>query len=110
MPERKSRPWIPKSRKKTQPKQTNENWGKTSFYHSKEWRRLRAIFKAKNPLCVECAKKNRVVEMYAVDHIRSIKDGGAALDENNLQSLCKSCHARKTGRESRRRTNKINKN
>ncbi|RKL63248.1 hypothetical protein DXT63_07535 [Thermoanaerobacteraceae bacterium SP2] len=28
-----------------------------------------------------------------------IKEGGAALDINNLQSLCKCCHDSKTARE-----------
>ena len=31
-----------------------------------------------------------------VDHIVPIADGGEKLDEDNLQSLCQDCHARKT--------------
>jgi 5-methylcytosine-specific restriction endonuclease McrA len=35
-----------------------------------------------------------------VDHIIAIKDGGDALNEANLQSLCNRCHQRKRGQES----------
>ena len=31
-----------------------------------------------------------------VDHIVPIADGGAPLDQANLQSLCHECHSRKT--------------
>jgi 5-methylcytosine-specific restriction endonuclease McrA len=34
-----------------------------------------------------------------VDHILAMKDGGEALNDNNLQSLCNSCHQRKRGQE-----------
>jgi 5-methylcytosine-specific restriction endonuclease McrA len=34
-----------------------------------------------------------------VDHIVPIRQGGAALDMNNLQSLCWSCHCAKSIKE-----------
>ena len=37
-----------------------------------------------------------------VDHVRPINEGGAALDLENLQSLCHACHNRKSGRERHR--------
>jgi 5-methylcytosine-specific restriction protein A len=36
------------------------------------------------------------------DHIERISDGGPRLDSGNLQSLCHSCHSRKTAHEGRR--------
>lgn len=38
-----------------------------------------------------------------VDHVVPIKDGGARFDWVNLQSLCVSCHNRKTATETARR-------
>lgn len=35
------------------------------------------------------------------DHVVPIADGGARLDEANLQPLCKGCHSRKTLAENR---------
>lgn len=34
-----------------------------------------------------------------VDHKVTIAAGGARLEDSNLQSLCKSCHSRKTALE-----------
>jgi len=34
-----------------------------------------------------------------VDHVRPLSDGGDHYDADNLQALCRSCHARKTCRE-----------
>lgn len=64
------------------------------------WRRLRLVKLAMNPLCEECQVHDRVVAASEVDHIRPLADGG--LDElDNLRSLCKSCHSRKTAAHSR---------
>lgn len=54
---------------------------------------------ARHPLCVECQAKGMVVAAAEVDHIVPLADGGTN-DDENLQSLCKSCHSRKTARES----------
>lgn len=37
-----------------------------------------------------------------VDHIQPIRFGGAALDMENLQSLCWSCHSAKSVKEGSR--------
>jgi HNH endonuclease. len=34
-----------------------------------------------------------------VDHIQPIRLGGEVYDLDNLQTLCKSCHNRKSGKE-----------
>jgi 5-methylcytosine-specific restriction protein A len=39
-----------------------------------------------------------------VDHIKELKDGGDPWDVDNLMTLCKSCHAKKTGEEVKKRS------
>lgn len=73
----------------------------SSFYNSWVWRKFAKRFKQNNPLCVECEKKDLVVPVKVVDHIVRINAGGAKLDEANCQSLCESCHNRKSSNESR---------
>ena len=34
-----------------------------------------------------------------MDHIKPVTKGGAKFDESNLQTLCNSCHATKSGQE-----------
>lgn len=63
------------------------------------WRRLRAMVLAREPLCRECAKRDRIVDAREVDHVTPIRFGGKRLDPANLQPLCKPCHSRKTLRE-----------
>jgi len=58
------------------------------------------MYLAKNPLCAECEKAGRLTPATEVHHIVAIADGGSDRDEN-LQPLCKSCHSRKTAKESR---------
>ena len=58
---------------------------------------MRAAQLLLDPFCAECAKQGRRVRASDVDHIRDHK-GNAKIffDANNLQSLCHSCHSRKT--------------
>lgn len=72
------------------------------FYDSKEWKRLRNAFRSANPLCINVDVCGNA--MYYVDHIVPIGDGGAPLDWNNLQSLCVSCNASKTGKQPYKKT------
>lgn len=59
------------------------------FYNSPQWQRLRKKKLSQNPLCEHCEREGRVTPATVVDHIVPIKEGGAALDINNLQSLCR---------------------
>jgi 5-methylcytosine-specific restriction protein A len=70
------------------------------FYQSRQWRSVRAAFLREHPLCSACGAKGQLVAARVVDHVQPIKDGGARFDVSNLQSLCVSCHNRKTARES----------
>lgn len=55
-------------------------------------------FLQEHPLCVMCEAKGRVSVAEEVDHIIPLFKGGA--DEwENLQGLCKACHAEKTAKD-----------
>jgi 5-methylcytosine-specific restriction protein A len=67
------------------------------------WKRLRLVaLKRDRYLCVSCLAAGRLVAAVDVDHIRTVKAApDLRLDVTNLQSLCKSCHRRKTANEQR---------
>ena len=79
------------------PKQTDK------FYLSVAWRRFRAWYLGKHPLCEQCEREGRgPVPAGMVDHIIEIKDGGDRLSEENAQALCWKCHGIKTAENKRR--------
>ena len=64
------------------------------FYLSLEWRGLVArLIELRGRRCQRCGREN--CRIFA-DHIRELADDGAALDPDNVQLLCGSCHTRKT--------------
>lgn len=94
-PDKIVRSWVPQ---RVAFERENSN---SDFYNSWPWRKFAKRFKQNNPLCVECLKKELVVPVKVIDHIVAINAGGAKLDESNCQSLCESCHNRKSSNESR---------
>ena len=80
-----------------------------SFYNTAAWRRTSKLYRIQNPLCEECKINEITKAAEVVDHIKAIIDGGSKLEWNNLQSLCKDCHATKTAKDNadRRKQNKI---
>ena len=63
-----------------------------------KWRRFRSWYLATHPFCVECYKRGKLVEATVVDHIQPFRgDEKLQYDLDNLQSLCKACHDKKTG-------------
>ena len=65
--------------------------------YGSRWRKARAVFLDKNPLCVHCQRVGVVTAATDVDHIKPHKgDEGLFWDESNWQPLCHSCHSRKT--------------
>ena len=69
------------------------------LYESPQWRALRELHIKRYPLCEMCFAKGRITPAVIVDHKVEIKDGGAPLDSENLQSVCHSCHNKKTAAE-----------
>lgn len=67
--------------------------------YDRRWRRLRSAVLAAEPLCRHCLSVGRSRRADDVDHIIPISRGGLRLDRDNLQSLCRECHARKTATE-----------
>lgn len=70
------------------------------------WRRARLMFLRRNPLCVDPfgihAKENHIEPATLVDHIIPHKgDREKFWNKDNLQSLCASCHCRKTFSENK---------
>ena len=57
------------------------------------WRKIRNLYISKHPLCEECLKAGRYVPADEVHHIQPTDQGGSHADDN-LMSLCKSCHTK----------------
>jgi 5-methylcytosine-specific restriction endonuclease McrA len=72
--------------------------------YDKHWRKLRKAHLSEHPLCVACEAEGLVVLATDVDHMKKFRradgtiDDQLRLDPANLQSLCHSCHSRKTSR------------
>ncbi|MBN8749514.1 MAG: HNH endonuclease [Variovorax sp.] len=68
--------------------------------YSAAWQRARAGWLQKHPLCAEHEAAGRAVAATIVDHkVPHRGDKDLFWDSDNWQSLCKSCHDRKTARE-----------
>ena len=93
-----SRPWIPKPKERKLTK-TWQPDGENIYYHSKKWKALRMQVLREEPMCRECKANGVVTEATVVDHILPARLGGGFWDRDNLQSLCRKCHASKSGKE-----------
>ena len=66
------------------------------------WQRLRAVKLRHDPLCEECKRNDRIVIAIEVHHIKPVKlFPWLRLVWENLESLCKSCHSKKTAEENK---------
>ncbi len=67
------------------------------------WRRLRKMYLAAYPICVDPFNDHggQVIQATEVDHKVPRREGGS--DEwSNLQALCKHCHSKKGAKEGKR--------
>lgn len=90
---------------KTAPKQTN------AFYLTPEWRaKVRELVYRRGRQCEKCGKRRdhggTPIRLY-LDHIIELRDGGALLDDNNLELLCAACHTKKSIAERIKRYNNV---
>ena len=69
---------------------TNNN----AFYHSKEWRILRAAALERDGyMCQECKKRGVVTPATTVHHIKPLRiDSAKELKLSNLETICGACH------------------
>jgi len=66
------------------------------------WRRARAAFLARHPLCVRCQAAGCLEPSTTVDHIVPHRGNQQLFwDEANWAAMCKRCHNAKTAREGR---------
>lgn len=67
------------------------------FYNSKEWLSLRSEKLKLNPLCEECEVKGKLIPATVVNHIQPVTQfPDLKLNIDNLESLCRKCHDRRT--------------
>ena len=66
-----------------------------------KWKRLReSVLSRDNYLCQDCLASNRLVAAEEVHHIIEVKeDWNKRYEEDNLISLCKSCHRKRHTRK-----------
>ena len=71
--------------------------------YNHRWRKVRAAYLRRHPLCVKCLAEGRYVTATVVDHIVPHRGNPLLMwDVSNYQALCKPCHDRKTGTEDSR--------
>lgn len=65
------------------------------FYNSYAWISARLSHLRQYPLCEDCKKRGYLVQATVVHHKVEVRvDWDKALDSDNMQSLCASCHSR----------------
>ena len=93
------RPWIAE-------RKPFEGRVQSKFYYTALWKRVRIAKLMSQPLCRHCNEQGITTPATDVDHIHPINPHdpwdmqfgryGHPVDYDNLQCLCKSCHASKT--------------
>jgi 5-methylcytosine-specific restriction protein A len=70
--------------------------------YDSRWAKLRGMHRRREPLCRACQRQGRIKPVQEVDHVIPFRGNPhLMLADWNLQSLCRSCHARKSANESR---------
>lgn len=81
---------------------TEDRRASKRWYDRKAWRVLRRSKLRANPYCELCVERDEYTEAVDVHHkVDRRADEDLAFDWDNLQSLCKPCHSRITGRRNR---------
>jgi len=61
--------------------------------YGRAWKRIRDRYAAAHPLCEMCLKEGRLTTVEEVHHIVPLSQGGTHRNDN-LMSLCQSCHTK----------------
>lgn len=75
-----------------------------SFYNSKAWQKVRSqVWQRDRGLCQECLKNGIIREGDTVHHIKpitpeTISDESITLNMDNLETVCRDCHAKVHGK------------
>ncbi len=68
--------------------------------YNKRWQTVSKSYLNNHPFCVRCLQEGKYTPATVVDHIKPHKGNKNLFwDKNNWQSLCKSCHDKKTATE-----------
>ena len=96
-------PIIPKAKRPGWiPEKDKSRWTKSdggAFYDSTQWRKIRRLVIADEPICIYCKADGIIQESQVVDHVIPIELGGSQTDRNNLQGICTSHHNSKSSHE-----------
>lgn len=71
-------------------------------YAMNKWKQYSYIFRSQNPECNICKIVCNDPKEMVVDHIIPVRYGGSFQDSRNHQSLCGSCHSKKTVKEKKK--------
>lgn len=79
-----------------------------SFYKTQTWKRCRAAYIARHPLCEDCKERGLIVPSAYIHHIEhltpeNVRDPEIAYGDTNLRALCFDCHEKAHGRKRKRR-------
>lgn len=91
-------PRCDKHKKEYRPPENRANSGQRGY--GWRWQKFRKSWLAKYPLCVHCLANGRTTPATDVDHIVPHRGDMVLFWKDigsNVQSLCASCHSRKTG-------------
>lgn len=88
--------WCPKHKPPPAARRESAQWH--GWYSLPIWTgQLRPAQLLREPFCRACARRGVRTRATDVDHVRDHKgDWGRFTDPGNLESLCHSCHSRKT--------------
>lgn len=91
--------YCPKHKPKRAARRASAEWH--GWYSLRVWTDdLRPAQLLREPWCRECARRGIRTRATVVDHVRPHRgDWALFTDRDNLQSLCETCHNRKTARE-----------
>jgi len=71
----------------------------SGWYANRRWRRKRKHQLQREPLCRHCLNRGVIEPATEVDHIEPHKGDKHKFWHGEVQSLCESCHSRKTAAE-----------